>query len=61
MKYQVMIDMLFLLLERRKVNAGELAARYGISPRTVYRYIEEMIVSGIPIDLAPGPGGGLRI
>ncbi len=61
MKYQVMIDMLFLLLKRRKVNAGELAARYGISPRTVYRYIEEMTVSGIPIDLARGAGGGIYI
>ena len=61
MKYQTMIDMLFTLLLRRRVSAGELAARYDISVRTVYRYIDEMTVAGIPIDVARGSGGGIYI
>ncbi len=61
MKYQHMIDMLFVLLTKRRVSAGELAARYNISVRTVYRYIDEMTVAGIPIDVARGAGGGIYI
>ena len=61
MKYQHMIDMLFVLLAKRRISAGELAARYNISVRTVYRYIDEMTVAGIPIDVARGAGGGIYI
>ena len=61
MKYQTMIDMLFTLLLKRRVSAGELAARYDISVRTVYRYIDEMTVAGIPIDVARGANGGIYI
>ena len=61
MKYQIMIGMLFVLLAKRKVTANELAAHFDISPRSVYRYIEEMIVAGIPIDVARGAGGGICI
>ncbi len=61
MKYQIMIGILFRLLMRRHMTAQELAAHFDISPRSVYRYVEEMIVSGVPIDVARGPGGGIYI
>lgn len=61
MKYQIMIKILMLLLSRRKVCAREIAERYEISVRSVYRYIEELCVAGIPIDVARGRYGGLTI
>ena len=61
MKYQIMIKILMLLLSRRKVCAREIAERYEISVRSVYRYIEELCVAGIPIDMARGRYGGLTI
>lgn len=61
MKFEIMIGMLFDLLSRRRMNANELAGKYGISTRSVYRYVEEMTVSGIPIDVARGSGGGIYI
>lgn len=61
MKYQIMIDMLFMLLAKRKVSATRLAQHFGISVRTVYRYVDEMTVAGIPIDVARGAGGGIYI
>lgn len=61
MKYQIMVKILMLLLSRRKVCAREIAERYEISVRSVYRYIEELCVAGIPIDVARGRYGGLTI
>ena len=61
MKYQIMMDIFFTLLKKRHTSATELAARYNVSPRTIYRYIDEMTVAGIPIDVSRGAGGGIYI
>lgn len=61
MKYQIMMDIFFTLLARKKVSAGELAARHGISTRSVYRYVDELTIAGIPVDIQPGRGGGMYI
>lgn len=61
MKYQVMIKILMLLLARKKVTAVEIAEKYEISVRSIYRYVEELCIAGIPIDIARGRYGGLSI
>lgn len=61
MKYTVMFKILTLLLNKRKMTAKEIARRYEISVRSVYRYVEEMIVCGVPIDVSRGRYGGLAI
>lgn len=61
MKYQIMIGILFTLLRERRVTATELAAKYDISTRSVHRYIDEMTIAGIPIDVARGQYGGIYI
>ncbi len=61
MKYEIMFGILFTLLSKRKISAGELARKYEVSVRSIYRYVDEMTVSGIPIDVARGAAGGLSI
>lgn len=61
MKYQIMIGILFTLLAKRHVSAGELAGKYDVSVRSIYRYIDEMSLAGIPIDVARGSRGGIFI
>ena len=61
MKYRIMIKMLMLLIARRKVTAKEIADRFEISVRSVYRYVEELNVSGVPIDVVRGRYGGIFI
>ena len=61
MKYQIIMDMFFTLLARKRVSAAELAARYGVSVRSIYRYVEELTVSGVPVDIAHGRYGGVYI
>ena len=61
MKYQVMLKIMMQLLQKRKITAKEIADRYEISIRSVYRYIEELSVCGVPIDVARGRYGGITI
>lgn len=61
MKYQIMIDILMLLLSKRKLTAREIADRYEVSTRSVYRYIEELNVCGVPVDVMRGRYGGIAI
>ena len=61
MKYEIMLGILFTLLTRRKATAAELAEKFSCSTRSVYRYIDEMCVAGVPIDNVQGAGGGIYI
>lgn len=61
MKFQIMIGILFTLLTRRKTTSAELAAMFNCSVRSVYRYLDELTVAGIPIDVTRGAGGGVSI
>lgn len=61
MKYQIMIRILMTLLTKRKITAQEIADRYDISVRSVYRYVEELSVSGIPVDVKRGRYGGITV
>ena len=61
MKYETMIKMLMYLLQKRKVTARELSEKYEVSVRSIYRYVEELIISGVPIDIERGRYGGLTI
>lgn len=56
-----MTGILFTLLAKRKVSAGELAAKYTVSVRSIYRYVDELTIAGIPIDVQRGPNGGIYI
>lgn len=61
MKTQTLIGILFTLLERQRMSAGELAQKYNCSVRSILRYTDELTCSGIPIDVARGANGGIGI
>ncbi len=61
MKYQVMMKILMQLLAKRKITARDVAERYGISVRSVYRYIEELTVCGVPVNVSRGRYGGITL
>lgn len=50
-----------ILLSRRTVTAAELAKRFGVSTRTIYRDVEVLSSSGVPIYCAQGMGGGISV
>lgn len=53
--------MLVDLLNRPILTAAELAERLEISVRTVYRYVDVLSASGIPVVCRKGRGGGIMI
>jgi predicted DNA-binding transcriptional regulator YafY len=61
MKSQRLLAITMLLLGRDSVSAPELAKRFEVSARTIYRDIEALCEAGIPIVAYPGAGGGYGI
>ncbi|MBQ3220746.1 MAG: YafY family transcriptional regulator [Clostridia bacterium] len=60
MKYGILLEMLFDLLEKRTVTAQAFADKFEISVRTVYRYVDELSFV-LPIQVMRGRNGGICI
>ncbi|WP_221569076.1 YafY family protein [Alkalihalobacillus sp. TS-13] len=56
-----MLSILWLLNTRKQMTAKELAEELEISIRTVYRYIDTLCASGVPIISDAGHNGGYRL
>lgn len=61
MQVQRLFEIVYLLLERKKISAKELAEHFQVSTRTIYRDIDVLSLSGIPIFTVPGRHGGIAI
>lgn len=61
MKLERMIGILAVLLQKERVTAPELAAKFEVSRRTIIRDIDALNRAGIPIDARQGAGGGISI
>ena len=61
MKTDRLVSIIMMLLDKERVSAQELADRFEVSPRTIYRDIETINMAGIPVRSTPGLGGGFEI
>lgn len=61
MQINRLFEMVYLLLERGSMTAGELAERFEVSTRTVYRDLDTLSGAGIPVYASKGKGGGIRL
>ena len=61
MKNGRLFEILYLLVEKRAVTAGELAERLEVSERTIYRDVDALSAAGIPVYTQKGKGGGIRL
>lgn len=58
MRIQILLSILFELLEKGRLTASYLSQKHQISPRTVYRYIEALALF-VPLHIKRGRGGGI--
>lgn len=58
MRIDRLLAIVIMLLSRRSVTAQQIADRFDISVRTVYRDIEALNAAGIPVVSYQGGGGG---
>lgn len=61
MKIDRLLAMTIILLNRERVSAKELAERFEVSTKTIYRDMETLNRSGIPIVAHQGTSGGFEI
>ena len=61
MKINRLLEIVTLLLNRETVTAVELARRFEVSTRTIYRDIEVLSSSGVPVYTNRGNGGGIAL
>lgn len=61
MQMNRLFEIVYLLLERQTMTAAELAQRFEVSTRTIYRDIDTLSGAGIPVYASKGKGGGIGL
>ena len=61
MKISMSMGLLITLLNGNKYTAKQLADKFEISVRSVYRYMDELSEAGVPIEVLQGRAGGWQI
>ena len=56
-----LFEIIYLLMNKDRVTAKELAERFGVSTRTIYRDIDTISLAGIPVYTEKGKGGGISL
>lgn len=61
MQINRLFQIVYLLMVKDGITASELAERFGVSTRTIYRDIDVLSASGIPVYSIRGKGGGVHL
>ena len=56
-----LFEIVYILMQKKKVTAKELADRFEVSTRTIYRDIETLSGANIPIYASKGKDGGIGL
>ena len=61
MQIDQLFEFVYILIDKKQVTAKEMAERFGVSTRTIYRWMEALSLSGVPVYSLKGRGGGIAI
>lgn len=61
MQIDQLFEFVYILIDKKQVTAKEMSEHFGVSVRTIHRWIEALSVSGVPLYSLKGRGGGIAI
>ena len=61
MQINRLFEIVYLLMNKKRITANELATHFEVSKRTILRDIDTLATAGIPIYTTQGKGGGIFI
>lgn len=61
MQINRLLEIVYILLDKKMITAKELSERFEVSQRTIYRDIDALSEAGIPVYANKGKGGGIRL
>lgn len=61
MQINRLFEIVYMLLDKKRMTAGELAQHFEVSTRTIYRDIETLSGAGIPVYASKGASGGISL
>mgnify|MGYP000892280438 CR=1 FL=1 len=61
MKINRLLEITIILLNRKTITARELANRFEVSTRTIYRDLDVLSTAGVPVYTNKGNGGGISL
>lgn len=61
MQIDRLLQIVQILLHKEKVTARELAQKFDVSTRTIYRDVDTLSLNGVPIYATKGKGGGIQL
>ena len=61
MQIDQLFEFVYILIDKKQVTAKEMSEHFGVSTRTIYRWMEALSVSGVPVYSLKGRGGGIAI
>lgn len=56
-----LLGIIYILLKKGTVTAGELAQQFEVSVRTIYRDVEQLSLAGIPVYARKSKNGGISL
>ena len=59
MQTENLFELTYILLDKKSVTAKEMAEHFGVSPRTIYRWVDALNLAGVPVYTSKGKGGGI--
>jgi predicted DNA-binding transcriptional regulator YafY len=61
MQINRLFQIVYILLDKKTITSKELAKKFEVSTRTIYRDIETLSSAGIPVYMSKGKGGGISL
>jgi len=61
MQIHRLLEIVYILLDKKTVTAKELSGRFEVSQRTIYRDIDALSAAGIPVYTTKGKCGGISL